>query len=94
VTLQTAIFDITDRTTDPVNGFRAPEGGDNKRWFRAFDQLAQLRREAIGASAHHLVVVIDVAVLHANAQGEATRSAWFAAYAALREAIVCERGTA
>lgn len=94
MTLQASILEITDRTTDVVSGFRAPEGGDNRQWFRAFDQLATLRREAISASAHHLVVLLDIAVLHANAQGDEHRACWRAAYVAVREAILTERGAA
>lgn len=92
MTLLTEAYDIGDRTTDPVTGFRAPEGGDNRQWFRIFDQLTHLRRRAIEANAHHIVVLIDTIVLHANAHGEAPRDAWRAAYLAIRGAIVCERG--
>lgn len=92
VSLLTEILDITERATHEVTGFRAPEGGDNRVWFRAFDQLARLRRLAVSTSAHDLVVLVDTAVLHANARAADTRAAWLAAYRAIRDAAVRERG--
>lgn len=92
MTLFTEACDIGDRVTDPVTGFRAPEGGDNRQWFRIFDQLTHLRRRAIDANAHDVVVLIDTIVLYANAHDATPRDAWRTAYLAIREAIVCERG--
>lgn len=93
VTLLAEILDITERTTDEVTGFRTPAGSaDNRIWFQAFDQLARLRRLAVSASAHHLVVLVDTAVLHANAKAPESRAAWPAAYRAIRDAVAEEPG--
>ncbi|MBS1164229.1 MAG: hypothetical protein H6R00_254 [Proteobacteria bacterium] len=91
VTLLAEILAITEHTTDEVMGFRTPAGSaDNRIWFQAFDQLARLRRLAVGASAHHLVVLVDTAVLHANARTPEARAAWLSAYRAIRDAIADE----
>lgn len=93
VTLLADILAITERTTDEVMGFRTPAGSaDNRIWFQAFDQLARLRRGAVSESAHHLVVLIDTAVLHANARAPESRAAWLAAYRAIRDAVSNEPG--
>jgi hypothetical protein len=92
VTLLPDVLDIGDCVTDAVTGFRAPEGGDNREWFRRFDQLQALRRRAIDASAHDITVLVDTIVIYANAQGESTRAGWRNAYDALRAAIICDRG--
>lgn len=91
VTLLAEILAITEHSTDEVTGYRTPAGSvDNRIWFQAFDKLARLRRDAVSASAHHLVVLIDTAVLHANAKAPESRMAWLAAYRAIRDAVSSE----
>ncbi|WP_026783137.1 hypothetical protein [Pleomorphomonas koreensis] len=92
MTLFAEVRDIGDLVTDPVTGFRAPEGGSNRDWWRRFDQIQDLRRRAIDTNAHHITVLIDTIVIYANAHGDAPRDGWRVAYAAIREAIICERG--
>ena len=92
MTLLAEVLDIGDRVTDPVNGFRAPAGGSNRDWFLRFERLNALRRLAGEAGRHHITVLVDTIVLYANAQGEAPRDDWRAAYAAVRAAILREGG--
>lgn len=88
VKLLAEILALTERITDEMTGFRSPAGSSDIRgWFKLFDQLAGLRRIAVSGSAHHLVVLIDTAALHANAGTPEARAAWLAAYRAIRDAV-------